>query len=161
MKNITGRLTLSKFVVVEYVTLSLGWLAVCGSHSARWKHFLQIKPIAWSSEDVMVKRIECYQKNSSSVDLDEERTLLYVERKQDQATEGHDVKGEIYGATRDWCNLPGALCIPQSRKQSTHLRQNQENLINFSPRLISLLKGLRTSRVLFFPMGYLDEASRS
>ena len=33
-KKITGRLALSKFVVVEYVTLSFGWLAACGSHRA-------------------------------------------------------------------------------------------------------------------------------
>lgn len=34
IKRTTGRSTLSKFVVVEYVTLSFGWWEVSGSHRA-------------------------------------------------------------------------------------------------------------------------------
>lgn len=58
-----GRLTLSKFVVVEYVTLSFEWFAVPGSHRAWWKRFVHIMRIALSSgeKDVIAERMQCYQ----------------------------------------------------------------------------------------------------
>jgi hypothetical protein len=49
MKSTAGRLKLSKFVVVEYVTLSFEWFAAPGSHRAWWKHFVHILRIACSS----------------------------------------------------------------------------------------------------------------
>jgi hypothetical protein len=62
MKSIAGRLTLSKFVVVEYVTLSFEWFAVSGSHRAWWKCFVHIMRIAWSSgeKDVIAEGTQCY-----------------------------------------------------------------------------------------------------
>ena len=57
-----GRLILSKFVVVEYVTLSFEWFAVPGSHRAWWKCFVHAMRIAWSSgeKDVIAEGIQCY-----------------------------------------------------------------------------------------------------
>jgi hypothetical protein len=63
MKRMAGRLALSKFVVVEYVTLSFECIAVAGSHKAWWKCFVHVTRIAWSSadkEDIVV-RIQCSQ----------------------------------------------------------------------------------------------------
>ena len=48
MKRMTGRDASSKLVVVEYVTRSLGWSAVSGSHRARWKYLEQSVRTAWS-----------------------------------------------------------------------------------------------------------------
>lgn len=59
MKSMAGRLTLSKFVVVENVTLSFEWIAVLGSHRAWWKCFVHVMRIAWSfgEKDVIAKGI--------------------------------------------------------------------------------------------------------
>jgi hypothetical protein len=63
MKRMAGRLALSKFVVVEYVTLSFECIAVAGSHKAWWKCFVHVTRIAWSSadEEDIVVRIQCPQ----------------------------------------------------------------------------------------------------
>jgi hypothetical protein len=86
MKSMAGRPTLSKFVVVEYVTFSFEWFAVPGSHRAWWKSFVHIMRIAWSSgeKDAIAERIQLYNYTKrrgnglSSLSLDESRILLPV-----------------------------------------------------------------------------------
>lgn len=75
MKRMAGRLTLSKFVVVEYVTLSFEWLAVSGSHRVWWKFFVHITRIALSSgeKDAISERTQCYQKKKRRAELRREQ----------------------------------------------------------------------------------------
>lgn len=70
-----GRLTLSKFVVVEYVTLSFEWFVVPGSHRAWWKCFAHIVRIAWSSgeKDVIAASMQRYQKKWRWAELGREQ----------------------------------------------------------------------------------------
>lgn len=77
MKRMAGRLTLSKFVVVEYVTLSFEWSAVPRSHRAWWKCFVHIMRIAWSSgeKDVIAERMQCYQKKRRWAELGREQDI--------------------------------------------------------------------------------------
>ena len=79
MKRIGGRLTLSKFVVVEYVTLSFEWFAVSGSHRAWWKCFAHIVRIAWSSceeEVIAIKICNSTERRGDGLSLDKSRILL-------------------------------------------------------------------------------------
>jgi hypothetical protein len=90
-----GRLTLSKFVVVEYVTLSFGWFAVSGSRRAWWKFFVHIRHIAWSSGDeaVIVERIQWYDVTKSrgnELSLDENRVMIPAVYVSKESGEGAD-----------------------------------------------------------------------
>lgn len=79
MKRMAGRLTLSKFVVVENVTLSFEWFAVPGSHRARWKCLVHIMRIAWSSgeKDVIAEEIHDAGKKRKWAELGREQNTAF------------------------------------------------------------------------------------
>lgn len=72
MKRTAGRLILSKFVVVEYVTLSFVWFAVSGSHRAWWKCCVHTVRIAWSSDekDFIAKKGQRYEQKRRWAELE-------------------------------------------------------------------------------------------
>lgn len=120
MKRTARRLPLSKFVVIEYVTLSFECFAVSGSQRAWWKRLAQIMPIAWSSNGkvAIILNLQCYKRRGDWLSLDESR-------QQDAAPR----VGTIRKRARDLVGLCWSSCMFLFMKMFGQLQQTRNIVV--------------------------------